>query len=113
LDRRTRGAGLEGAGEMEMLSVFANQAALAIENSQVFTDLGRTLFEAAGLAADGTDLSDALDRVAQSAPGPSADLSELAALFNRLALAGPEVRGLATRIVGEVVAFVDARRWSR
>ncbi|MEA2509980.1 MAG: hypothetical protein QOG21_2062 [Actinomycetota bacterium] len=113
LDRRTRGAGLEGAGEMEMLSMFANQAALAIENSRVFTDLGRALFEAAGAAADGTELSQALDRVAQTAPGPSADLSELAALFNRLALVGPDERRLATRLVGEVVAFVGARRWSR
>jgi GAF domain-containing protein len=113
LDRRTRAAGLEGAGEMEMLSLFANQAALAIENSRVFADLGRALFEAAGVAADGTELSEALDRVAQRAPSPSADLSELAALFNRLALVGPDERRLATRIVGEVVAFVSARRWPR
>jgi GAF domain-containing protein len=113
LDRRTRGVGLEGAGEMEMLSLFANQAALAIENSRVFTDLGRALFEAAGIAADGTGLSEALQRVAEAAPGPSADLSELAALFNRLAHLGPDERRLATRIVGEVVAFVGARRWQR
>ena len=113
LDRRTRGAGLEGAGEMEMLSLFANQAALAIENSRVFVDLGRALFEAVGIAADGTELSEALLRVAEGAPGPSADLSELAALFNRLALVGPDERRLATRIVSEVVAFVGARRWQR
>jgi GAF domain-containing protein len=113
LDRRTRGAGLEGAGEMEMLSMFANQAALAIENSRVFTDLGRALFEAAGLAADGTELSQALDQVAQSAPGPARDLGELAAMFNRLALAGPDERRLATRIVSEVIAFLGAHRWSR
>ena len=113
LDRRSRGAGLEGAGEMEMLSLFANQAALAIENSRVFADLGHALFEAAGIAADGTELTEALQRVAESAPPPSADLSELAALFNRLALAGADERRLATRIVGEVVAFVGARRWQR
>jgi GAF domain-containing protein len=113
LDRRTRGAGLEGSGELEMLSLFANQAALAIENSRVFADLGRTLFEAAGAAADTADLTEALDQVARTAPAPSAELAELAALFNRLALVGPQERRLATRIVTEVVSFVSSGRWQR
>ncbi|MDP9227338.1 MAG: GAF domain-containing protein [Actinomycetota bacterium] len=113
LDRRTQGGGLEGSGEMEMLSLFADQAALAIENSRVFSDLGRALFEAAGLAADGRQLTEALEDVAATAPPPSAEMAELAALFNRLALVGPEERRLATRLVNEVVAFLGTRRWLR
>jgi GAF domain-containing protein len=113
LDRRTRSTGLEGAGEMEMLGLFANQAALAIENSRVFGNLGRALFEAAGTAADGTELTEALESVAQTAPPPSNELAELAALFNRLALIGPSERQLATRILSEVIAFVGAPRWQR
>jgi GAF domain-containing protein len=113
LDRRTQGVGLEGAGEMEMLSLFANQAALAIENSRVFSDLGRALFEAAGIAAGGHELTQALEEVAATASPPSSELAELAALFNRLALAGPEERRLATRIANEVIAFVGSRRWQR
>jgi GAF domain-containing protein len=113
LDRRTQGVGLEGSGEMEMLSLFANQAALAIENSRVFSNLGRALFEAAGIAAGGQDLTEALEEVAGNAPSPSSELAELAALFNRLALVGPEERRLATRIANEVVAFVGSRRWQR
>ena len=113
LDRRTQGVGLQGSGEMEMLSLFANQAALAIENSRVFADLGRALFDAVAAAADGTDLAEALEEVARTAPPPSAELAELAALFNRLALVGSEERRLATRIVTEVTAFVGARRWPR
>ncbi|MEA2507856.1 MAG: hypothetical protein QOH48_2474 [Actinomycetota bacterium] len=113
LDRRTRGGGLEGSGEMEMLSLFADQAALAIENSQVFSDLGRALFAAAGLVSADTELTQALEQVAATAPPPSAELAELAALFNRLALVGPDERRLATRIVAEVVAFLGARRWQR
>jgi GAF domain-containing protein len=113
LDRRTQGAGLQGAGEMEMLSLFANQAALAIENSRVFTDLGRALFEAVGVAASGAELTEALEEVARTAPPPASELAELAALFNRLALVGPDERRLATRIVTEVETFVGARRWQR
>jgi hypothetical protein len=93
--------------------LFANLAALAIENSRVFADLGRTLFTAAGAAAGTADLTEALDEVARSAPAPSGELAELAALFNRLALVGPEERRLATRIVTEVVSFVSSGRWQR
>lgn len=113
LDRRSQGRGLEGAGEMEMLSLFADQAALAIENSRVFADLGRALFEAVGIAAEGTELTDALEQVAEGAPAPSAELAELAALFNRLALVGPEERRLATRILNDVLGFLTDRKWQR
>ena len=52
-DRRDIGARRQGhpsgtGKEMELLSIFARQAALAIENSRVFTDLGRALFDAVG-----------------------------------------------------------------
>ncbi|MDQ3645377.1 MAG: GAF domain-containing protein, partial [Actinomycetota bacterium] len=62
LDRRTTGS--QGAQDMQTLALFARQAALAIENSRIFSDLGRSLFEAVGLAADGGDLSEALREVA-------------------------------------------------
>ena len=107
LDRRMDGA--EGPQDMEVLALFAQQAALAIENSRVFSDLGRALFEAAGVAADGSDLSEALERVARDAPRPSADLAELAAHFNELGRLGPDERQAATHLVGEFLSYVRAR----
>ena len=106
LDRR-RGGG-SGVRDMELLALFARQAALAIENSRVFAGLGHALFEALAEATDG-DLSAALRRAAQQASGPSPELAELAAHFNLLARMGSEERLAATRLVGEFVAYMWAR----
>jgi GAF domain-containing protein len=100
----------EGASDMELLALFARQAALAIENSRVFTELGRALFDAVGRSADGTELSAALQSVAADTPGPSGELAELAAHFNELALAGSEERAGATKLVGHFLDYVRSRR---
>ena len=42
-----------GRRDMELLGLFANQAAMAIEASRVFSSLGQALFQAVGLAAAG------------------------------------------------------------
>lgn len=103
----------EGARDMELLALFARQAALAIENSRVFTELGRALFDAVGRAADGTDVGTALERVAADTRGPSGELAELAAHVNALSLLGPEERTGATKLVGHFLDYVRSRRrWS-
>jgi GAF domain-containing protein len=107
LDRRL-GAG-SGARDMELLALFADQAALAIENSRVFSELGRALLQAAARAADGGELHDALERVAHEVGGPSADLAELAAHFNALARLGDDERVAATRLLGGFLAYVRSR----
>jgi GAF domain-containing protein len=104
LDRRS-----ERDRDMELLALFARQAALAIENSRVFTDLGRALFEAVGRAADG-DLADALRVVAEEAPQPGSGLADLAAQFHRLGLLGDDERTAATRLIGEFLDYLDAKR---
>jgi GAF domain-containing protein len=102
----------EGTADMELLALFARQAALAIENSRVFTELGKALFAAVGRSADGTDVTSALEGVAGNTTGPSAELAELAAHFNALALAGPEERTGATKLVGHFLDYVRSRnRW--
>jgi GAF domain-containing protein len=96
-----------GRRDMELLGLFADQAALAIEASRVFGNLGRALFQAVGLAAaDDRDLASALDDLARRAPGPDADLAELAGAFARLGQAGPAERAAATRLVRDFLAFV-------
>lgn len=107
------GGGAGEARDLELLAVFARQAALAIENSRVFADLGRTLLEAAGAAAENDDLVAALERVAREASGPRAELAELAAHFAELGRLGPEERTAATKLVGELLAYARARRRSR
>jgi GAF domain-containing protein len=104
LDRRS-----ERDRDMQLLALFARQAALAIENSSVFTDLGRALFAAVERSATG-DLAAALRAVASEAPAPRSQLADLAAQFHRLALLGEAERNAATRLVGEFLDYLDAKR---
>jgi GAF domain-containing protein len=106
LDRRTDGG--EGTHDMELLSLFARQAALAIENLGVFNRLGSELLRAAGAAGD-EDLTASLLRIAEDSPGPSAEMAELAAHFNVLATAGDEERTAAVGILREFVNYIKAR----
>lgn len=106
LDRR-QGSG-RGRDDMTMLSLFAKQAALAIENSRIFTDLGRALFGAVGDAADG-DLSDALARVSAEAPHPRSELAELASHINELSHAGEAEREAAVRLLREFARYIRHR----
>jgi GAF domain-containing protein len=95
-----------GRRDMELLGLFAGQAALAIETSRVFSSLGRALFQAVGAAAgDDRDLASALDDLARRSPGPTAELAELAGVFARLGQAGAAERAAATRLVREFLVY--------
>ena len=108
LDRRS-----ESPRDMELLALFARQAALAIENSRVFSILGRVLFEAVARAADGPDLREALLQVARDAEPAPAELAELAAHFHTLGGLGEEERLAATRLLEGFVSYAHAvRRWT-
>jgi GAF domain-containing protein len=109
LDRR--GGGAPGVDDMELLSVFARQAALAIESGRVFSDLGRALLAAVAVAADdNTDLRVSLEGLAAAEATPQRDLVELAYLFSELGRLGPEEREAATRIVTELLTYARRRR---
>lgn len=97
-------------GDLELLSLFAHQAALAIESSKVFADLGRVLFTAAARAASSRELHDALVEIAESAPGPDADLAELAACFAALSELGERERHTATRLLRDFTDYARSRR---
>jgi GAF domain-containing protein len=107
LDRHWHGD--SGTRDMALLSVFARQAALAIESSRVFADLGRALFAAAAKAAAGEELGAALREQAAIAPPPRADLARLAAMFHELGQAGAGERRLVVSVVDEVLAYLRAR----
>ncbi|MDQ3767244.1 MAG: GAF domain-containing protein [Actinomycetota bacterium] len=100
----------ETARDIELLSLFAEQAALAIENSRVFSNLGAALLRAMASAAGDGDLGRALEETARDADAPSSDLAELAAHFHELGMLGAGERRAATRLVGEFLSYVRRRR---
>lgn len=101
-----RDAGRPGAErDLLLLALVARHAALAVESSRAFADMGRVLLRAAAAAA-GADLPDALDRAA-AAGDPDPDLAELAALLARLGRLGPAERRLAVRLTAEVLRYVE------
>lgn len=105
LDRDT-----SSSGDLELLSLFAHQAALAIESSKVFADLGRVLFQAAARVDGAGSLSEALLDVADGAPGPDRDLAELAALFYDLGQMGERERRTAAKLLLDFTEFARSRR---
>ena len=107
LDREGHPSG--AAKDMELLSIFARQAALAIENSRVFTDLGGALFEAVGRAADDEDVSRVLNQIAEEPRRKNAKLAELAAHFNEISRAGDEEQTAAVHILREFAAYLQSR----
>ncbi len=98
--------------EMEIVGLFAQQAALSIESSRVFTDLGRTLLAAVARAAaeSAPDVARALDAVAEEAEGPDPELAELAALFAELRELGPEEQGTAARLLSLFTTYARRAR---
>jgi GAF domain-containing protein len=102
-----------GGHGMELLAVFARQAALAIESARVFADLGRALFEAAAAAAPGPSTSQTLLEAARSTAGPRAGLAELAGYLGELGRLGEPERAAATALIGQFLSYVKMRATPR
>lgn len=94
---------------MELLSLFARQAGLAVESGLVFDDLGRALFTAAAAATQNTSVSTALLAIARSTNGPTAGLAELAGYLAELGRRGERERASATALIGQFLSYVRAR----
>jgi GAF domain-containing protein len=108
LDRDSRRPGAEK--DMTLLALFADQAAIALESVQAFSDLGRVLLAAvADAAASDGDLSQAAQRVGAQLSGPDADLSALASTFAALARRGAAERRLALGVLREVATYAERR----
>jgi len=109
LDRDPQRPGAER--DMTLLSLFADQAALALTSVEAFSDLGQVLFRAAAEAAGDGDLAAALTRVASTLPSAntSPDLAELAAAFATLARRGPAERRLALAVLRDVADYAKER----
>jgi GAF domain-containing protein len=107
LDRDERRPGAEQ--DMALLSLFADQAALALASVDAFGALGRVLLAAlADAAADG-DLVLTLRQAADALPPADADLAALAATFATLARRGAAERRLALAVLRDIGKYAGRR----
>lgn len=103
-----------GLEDMELLGVFARQAALAIHQSQQFDRLGTQLWEGlqqlmtADPDAPPVELLNVL-RPPGDETGLEDDLLELASLFYTLSAAGPAEREACLKMLGTFAEYVRAR----
>ena len=107
LDRDPRRPGAEQ--DMALLSLFADQAALALASVERFSHVGQVLLDAMAQAAVGDDLADTLRRAAEAQPDADADLAALAATFSALARRGAAERRLALAVLRDVADYVEGR----
>ena len=96
--------------DMTLLSLFADQAALALASVEAFNALGRTLLAALADAATGDDLELALRRAAGGQPAAETDLAALAATFAALARSGAAERQLALAVLRDLGEYVQRRQ---
>ena len=107
LDRDTRRPAAEQ--DMALLSLFADQAALALDGVEAFSSLGRVLLNALADAAAGADLGRALRQAGGQLPDGDQDLAELAAAFATLARHGATERRLALAVLRDVAEYAERR----
>jgi GAF domain-containing protein len=107
LDRDARRPGAEQ--DMALLSLFADQAALALASVEAFSTLGRVLLDALAEAAAGDDLIRALRQAGDRLSAADADLATLAASFAALARRGAAERRLALAVLRDVGDYAERR----
>jgi GAF domain-containing protein len=108
LDRDARRPGADQ--DMALLSLFADQAALALASVEAFSALGRVLLAALADAATGNDLVLALRQAAEGlTPAAGRDLAALAATFAALARRGAAERRLALAVLRDVAEYAERR----
>jgi GAF domain-containing protein len=107
LDRDSRRPGAEQ--DMALLSLFADQAGLALASVEAFSVMGRVLLDGLAEAAVGQDLAIALRQAAASLPAADPGLAALAATFAALARRGDAERQLALAVLADVRQYVERR----
>jgi GAF domain-containing protein len=107
LDRDQRRPGADQ--DLALLSLFADQAALALASVETFSALGRVLLAALADAASGDDLVLALRRAAERLPAADVDFAELAVSFAALARTGGAERRLALAVLRDIREYLERR----
>jgi GAF domain-containing protein len=107
LDRDARRPGAEQ--DMTLLSLFADQAALALASVETFSVLGRMLLDALARSTTDGDLVLLLHQVGDELPAADADLAALAATFAVLSRRGAAERRLALAVLRDIGDYVERR----
>jgi GAF domain-containing protein len=104
-----------GIKDMELLGVFARQAAIAIEQAQQMEDLSQALVKGLDvLAAESADVGAASFREVLTQPGEGdaarrRDLADLAGLLFEISQAGEDERQVALKILSAFRDYLAAR----
>jgi GAF domain-containing protein len=98
----------DAGGSLDLLAVFARQAALALSAARAFADLGHVLLSALARAATGEELTAALLAEAAEHRESPAEIARLAATFGELGRLDPDVMRAAREVVDVLLAH--ARR---
>ena len=98
--------------ESRVVTTLAYQAAVAIETTTLFRDLGRVLFRAAAVAAadDAVDVKEALEQVAERARGSRRALADMLEIFYEIGRLGPEERAAATDLLDTFLRYSQGTR---
>jgi GAF domain-containing protein len=96
--------------ESRLVSTLARQAAVAIETTRLFRNLGRVMFRAAAKAAEDGDLQAALEQIAEKARGPARELAELLDLFSEIGALGPKERQAATELLYTFLMYAQGNK---
>ena len=98
--------------ESRVVTTLAYQAAVAIETTNLFRDLGRVLFRAAALAAadDAVDVKQALEEVSERARGSRRALADMLEIFYEIGRLGPEERAAATDLLDTFLRYSQGTR---
>lgn len=98
--------------ESRVVTTLAYQAAVAIETTTLFRDLGRVLFRAAAVAAadDAVDVKQALEQTAERARGSRRALADMLEIFYEIGRLGPEERAAATDLLDTFLRYSQGTR---
>jgi GAF domain-containing protein len=100
----------DAENESRLVAALAHQAAVAIETTNLFQDLGRVLFRAAAKAAESGDVQRALEEIAERSRGPAGDLADLLDLFHEIGRLGPQERKTATDLLFAFLQYAQGIR---
>jgi len=100
-------ARVDSERDMRLLTLFANQAALAIQAADVFAHLGRSLLDAAARVSPGVQIANVILPTPRN--GSAGDLAEIASLLSELRDAGPRERALAVKVLRDVLDYTRGR----
>ncbi|MGH7691750.1 MAG: GAF domain-containing protein [Candidatus Dormibacteria bacterium] len=108
LDRDAERPGAEG--DLQLLGMIADVAALAIETLSAFEDAGQVLLNGVADALDRQDVARTLRQAAGGLPAAQAEIARIGALMADLGKLGGRERRLGVALLEQLLTYTEARR---